>query len=63
MDEKNKRVFQEYWEEVEKLKCENIYFIGRLAEFRYYDMDDAVKNALDIFKGVAYGKTIYKKRK
>lgn len=47
LDEKNKRVFQKYWQEAEKLKKENIYFIGRLAEYRYYNMDEVVKNSLD----------------
>ena len=56
LDEKNKKIFQEYREEAEKLRKENIYFTGRLAEYRYYDMDDAVKNALDIFERIVYGK-------
>lgn len=56
LDKRNKEVFQKYWEEAEKLRKENIYFVGRLAEYRYYDMDDSVKNALDIFKKVTYGK-------
>jgi UDP-galactopyranose mutase len=29
-------------------KYDNLILAGRLAEFRYYDMDDAAKNALDI---------------
>lgn len=29
---------------------ENIILVGRLAEYKYYDMDDAVKRALDIFE-------------
>jgi UDP-galactopyranose mutase len=49
LNEKNKRIFQKYWKEAEKLKSENIYFIGRLAEYKYYDMDDAVANSLKIF--------------
>ena len=28
----------------------NITFVGRLGEFKYYDMDDAVANSLAIFK-------------
>lgn len=57
LNDKNRKVFQDYWKEAEKLRTKNIYFIGRLAEYKYNDMDDAVKNALDIYKGVAYGKT------
>ena len=27
---------------------ENVIFGGRLAEYKYYDMDDVIRNALDI---------------
>ena len=50
LNRENKGVFQKYWQEAEKLKNKNIYFIGRLAEYKYYDMDDAIKNVLDKFK-------------
>jgi len=49
LNEKNERIFQKYWKEAVKLKCKNIYFAGRLAEYKYYDMDDAVANSLKIF--------------
>ena len=52
LDKKNKRIFKKYWEEVEKLKKKNIYFVGRLAEYKYYNMDEAVKNALEVFNKV-----------
>ncbi|NPV38345.1 MAG: UDP-galactopyranose mutase [Brevinematales bacterium] len=29
---------------------ENLLLVGRLAEYRYYDMDDVIKRALDIFE-------------
>ena len=35
----------------ELAKFPQIYAIGRLAEYRYYDMDDVVKHALDVFTG------------
>lgn len=54
LNERNKKIFQKYWQEVEKLKKENIYFVGRLAEYKYYDMDDAVKNVLYLFNKIAY---------
>jgi len=50
LDEKNKKIFKRYWKEVEKLKRENIYFVGRLAEYKYYNMDEAVKNCFKIIK-------------
>ncbi|ADL58372.1 hypothetical protein ISG34_03860 [Methanothermobacter marburgensis] len=40
------------YEEYRKLaeKIENITLLGRLAEYRYYDMDDVVKRALEVFE-------------
>ena len=29
---------------------ENVIFLGRLAEYRYYDMDDVIRRALDVFE-------------
>jgi UDP-galactopyranose mutase len=55
LDEKNKKILKRYYKDVVKLKEKNIYFVGRLAEYKYYDMDDAVKNALDIFGGIYIG--------
>jgi len=48
LDKKNKNLFQKYLKEAEKLKKQNIYFVGRLAEYKYYNMDEAVKSALGI---------------
>ena len=31
-------------------KEENVIFLGRLAEYRYYDMDDVIKRALEVFE-------------
>ena len=39
--------YEKYSAELAKFK--NITAVGRLAEYRYYDMDDAVKRALEIF--------------
>lgn len=50
LDGKNQEIFKKYQKEAEKLKKQNIYFAGRLAEFKYYDMDDAFKNALEVFQ-------------
>lgn len=52
LSEKSRETLRLYLQEAEKLKKEGIYFVGRLAEYRYYDMDDAVKRALDMFKEV-----------
>lgn len=50
LDKENLRKLKKYQGEVKRLK--NVYFVGRLGEFKYYDMDDAVKNALDLFKKI-----------
>jgi len=31
-------------------KFDNLILVGRLAEYRYYDMDDAVKGAIEVFE-------------
>jgi len=59
LNKKNKRIFQKYWKEAVRLKSKNIYFAGRLAEYKYYDMDDAVENSLKIFD---HEKTIHGSR-
>lgn len=43
----NKEQYALYQEEMKKEK--NVIFIGRLAEYRYYNMDAVVRRALDIF--------------
>lgn len=43
----NDAIFQKYKEEADKL--EHIYFVGRLANYKYFNMDQAFKNALDLF--------------
>ena len=30
----------------------NVYFLGRLAEYRYYNMDETVRSALDLFERI-----------
>jgi UDP-galactopyranose mutase len=47
LTEKNNLLHSKYKQLIKKL--DNIYFIGRLAEFRYLNMDDAFKNALELF--------------
>lgn len=43
-----KELAQKYRDEAEKEQ--NVVFLGRLAEYKYYDMDDVVRRALDVFK-------------
>lgn len=43
-DEKNNSLFQKYNEEAKKLS--NVYFGGRLGQYKYYDMDKVILEAL-----------------
>ncbi|CAM3368402.1 UDP-galactopyranose mutase [Helicobacter labetoulli] len=40
-------LYQSYKAKAEKLK--NVYFVGRLGEYRYYDMDKVISRALSLF--------------
>jgi UDP-galactopyranose mutase len=44
----NQESYDKYKEESDKFK--NLILLGRLAEYRYYDMDDVVKRALEVFE-------------
>ena len=39
-DDKNKKMLNKYLKQVNKI--ENFYLAGRLAEYKYYDMDDII---------------------
>jgi UDP-galactopyranose mutase len=47
--QRNKDIFDKYKVEAEKLEKDGIYFVGRLANYKYFNMDQAFKNALDLF--------------
>ena len=42
--------YEKYFAELSKFK--NLTAIGRLAEYRYYDIDDVVKRALEVFEEI-----------
>ena len=42
--------YQKYQTEARKLK--NVVFVGRLAEYKYYNMDESVERALNVFEGI-----------
>jgi UDP-galactopyranose mutase len=48
LDDSNLEIYSKYKKEAEKYT--NLYCVGRLAEYRYYDMDIVVAKALDIFE-------------
>lgn len=43
----NQQIYEMYRKETEKF--DNIHFVGRLANYKYFNMDQAFKNALDLF--------------
>jgi UDP-galactopyranose mutase len=46
-NEKNKRLYEQY-RQIATLE-KNVYFVGRLANYKYFNMDAAIRNALDFF--------------
>jgi UDP-galactopyranose mutase len=49
INDRNVKIYQKYKELALSLESKNIYFIGRLANFKYFNMDDAILNALHFF--------------
>ncbi len=49
-NDKNNELYLKYKEEADKLS--NVYFGGRLGQYKYYDMDKVIKEALDFIKKV-----------
>ncbi|MFB9080698.1 UDP-galactopyranose mutase [Flavobacterium procerum] len=45
--QKNKEIYARYKEDAEQLT--DVHFVGRLANYKYLSMDQAFKNALDLF--------------
>lgn len=50
--EENETRYQKYLEEAKKLK--RVYFAGRLGDYRYYNMDQAVARALKLFEEIMH---------
>ncbi len=49
-NQKNMELYEVYRELAEKEEKEkNVYFIGRLANYKYFNMDQAIRNALNFF--------------
>lgn len=44
---KNQLIYEKYRKDAEALP--DVYFVGRLANYKYFNMDQAFKNALDLF--------------
>ena len=48
--DENTKLYNKYLEEAKKLN--NVYFLGRLGDYKYYDMDKAVLRAIELFEEV-----------
>ncbi|HEU4497125.1 MAG TPA: UDP-galactopyranose mutase [Flavobacterium sp.] len=46
-NKRNQLIYERYKAEADKLK--DVYFVGRLANYKYFNMDQAFKNALELF--------------
>ena len=47
--EKNRETYSKYQEKAAKLEEDGIFFVGRLANYKYFNMDQTFRNALDLF--------------
>lgn len=47
-NERNRQLYEKYRELA--LLEPNVYFVGRLANYKYFNMDEAIRNALDFFQ-------------
>lgn len=50
--EKNQKCYEEY--EILASSIDNLILVGRLAEFKYYDMDDVIERALEVYENIRY---------
>lgn len=50
LTEDSQRIYKKYKEEVEKYS--KLFLCGRLADFKYYNMDDVIIRAFDVFKNL-----------
>ena len=49
LNDKNKELYVKYQKMAEE-EGDNIHFLGRLASYKYFNMDQAIKNSLDYYK-------------
>jgi UDP-galactopyranose mutase len=46
-NQKDRSLYDTYKKQIKKYS--NIHLLGRIAEYKYFDMDDAIANAMSIF--------------
>ena len=52
VNDNNLALYEKYKKEIP----ENTYFLGRLGDYKYYDMDKAVERAIHLYEGIKNGK-------
>ncbi len=50
-NEENAALYQKYQKDAQALS--NVYFLGRLGDYRYYNMDNAIERALKLYKSLS----------
>ncbi len=48
-NQENRDLYEKYRAEAEKLEAEGVYFVGRLASYKYFNMNQAVRAAIDAY--------------
>lgn len=49
-NQENRDLYEKYRIEAEKLEDQGIYFIGRLASYKYFNMNQAIRAGLDLYQ-------------
>ena len=52
LNKKNLNLYSKYQKMAGKLENDNIYFVGRLANYKYFNMDQAFLNVLNLFNKI-----------
>jgi UDP-galactopyranose mutase len=52
-NEKNQALYEQYRKEAQLLESRGTYFVGRLANYKYFNMDQAFKNSLNLFEAIS----------
>ena len=58
LNNKNLKIFKKYEKLMNSEAKNNVFFEGRLARYKYFNTDEVIENALELFKKLEY---IYKK--
>ena len=51
-NKKNKNIFKKYERLIKKAEKKNVFFEGRLAQYKYLNMDEVIERALNLFNRI-----------